>query len=189
MAASAANSLEISNPHSTDEEAVIVLESSDILDDLMKCSKSLISRWMDDPSFSAEIPLKYERIGIFCNYCGHIGHEGGRWENTMKENINPNSVPVDNIKKNQQDRPLPNTTEVVDGVRNEFVFGASKDISSSNKRVPLKQQARRKFLSVTGVKRGPQIVKSDQHSKKRCFEVTTAEEGEGATPQWALSDQ
>ncbi|MED6209602.1 hypothetical protein PIB30_056350 [Stylosanthes scabra] len=83
-----------------------------------------------------EIALKYERIGSFCHYCGHIGHEirncsiqiedsikdevkeekwgewlcseqGSKRENFMKENSNPNLTSSDPSQQPNGRKPIP----------------------------------------------------------------------------------
>ncbi|MED6109683.1 hypothetical protein PIB30_035951 [Stylosanthes scabra] len=73
----------------------------------------------------------------------------------------------------------------------QFLFQASGSNShSSSKKISLKQRARKKFISITGVKRTTQENKAKQDQKRRCSNnATITEEGEGATPKWAPSAQ
>ncbi|MED6207313.1 hypothetical protein PIB30_034635 [Stylosanthes scabra] len=276
MAASAASSsaINISNPQ--DDEAIIVLEASDISAGFDRCSKSLVcgketsivkvkvlldvtkplrrSLKISGPNQKVfEIGIRYERIGIFCNYCGHVGHEirncstqiddslkgeGGRRVTTLKENIQAITNQVESSIKSKSDKPVPvNLIKSLAGLsvaskteksneddsealskanppqpsmmivsetplqpvrpainhenQNEFVFTTNViNSENSSQRVSLKQQARKKFIKVSGTKRSSTDNKNTQACKKLCStEVSTAEEGEGATPQWAPNPQ
>ncbi|MED6165438.1 hypothetical protein PIB30_099523 [Stylosanthes scabra] len=72
-----------------------------------------------------------------------------------------------------------------------FVFHAG-DIGSqiSSPRLSLKQQARKKFIKVSGVKRSALTSKEEKIQKKQCSgEGHATEEGEGATLKWAPNAQ
>ncbi|MED6189295.1 hypothetical protein PIB30_094577 [Stylosanthes scabra] len=73
----------------------------------------------------------------------------------------------------------------------EFVFASRKDSSQISSPQPsLKQQARKEFKRIVGVKRNSIEIKDGQCYKKQCSEDNfTTVEGEGATPQWAPNDQ
>ncbi|MED6192730.1 hypothetical protein PIB30_012900 [Stylosanthes scabra] len=168
---------------------------------------------------------------------------GGRRENLMKENHNPNSVPTDSSQHTIGRKPIPinllkdlvglsvqpkaNTireekevtsehipnTAILDKPQvltlavkdsailgenivhepenSQFLFQGTKSCSHSSSRKPsLKQRARNKFQKVIGVKHNVQDNKEAQIQKHRCSEnATTAEEGEGATLEWAPNAQ
>ncbi|MED6107979.1 hypothetical protein PIB30_019206 [Stylosanthes scabra] len=216
-----------------------------------------------------DVTLKYEKIGSFCHYCGHLGHEtrncnlqledsvkgeiqeekwgdllrseqGGRRESMLKENQNPNLPKKDQSQQNLPRKPIP--VNLIQSLANLSVQSQQKDTigeenevtsricqSSHNlnchtardsvamndkprevlqkrietdppsalaalegnaqhtpKKGNLKQQARRKFISISGAKRRTQGDNTDSASKKLCIEDTiSVEEGEGATSKWA----
>ncbi|MED6209251.1 hypothetical protein PIB30_052943 [Stylosanthes scabra] len=265
MAASAAQSVRIDNSSSVDEEAIIVLETSDIRGGLERRSKSLMGRLMADRSFSVgtiEVALhsiwrqpngfkvidhggnkfqsffeeeKYliriergsrkgrqycEGIGLDVRNCsmqiddslkGELQDEkwgewlrsdqGGRREIAWKENINPNVHHQESSIQNNHGKPIPvnlikslanlsmqshNTLQdrgeeevtskavvttkdnamdhgsaqqpipamLKDGIQENFVFASKENSLTNTKRITLKQQARRRYVHVAGVKRG-----------------------------------
>ncbi|MED6216321.1 hypothetical protein PIB30_006606 [Stylosanthes scabra] len=72
----------------------------------------------------------------------------------------------------------------------QFIFSSSEGSSQNpRKKLSVKQQARRRIINISGTKRHSQISKEENSQKRRCSdEHVPAEEGEGATPQWAPND-
>ncbi|MED6116096.1 hypothetical protein PIB30_096901 [Stylosanthes scabra] len=82
--------------------------------------------------------------------------------------------------------------KVGQGLNNsQFTFHATESCSqSSTKKMSLKQRARKKFISITGVKRNALETREVKDQKRRCSDIATnTEEGEGATRGWAPNAQ
>ncbi|MED6113489.1 hypothetical protein PIB30_071293 [Stylosanthes scabra] len=106
------------------------------LDITKPLKRSLKISGPNQKTFIIIINLKYERIGIFCNYCGHIGHEsrncssqiedslkgvtqeekwgdwlksdqGGRRISIYKENMNHNFHHDKDNNSSKQNKPIP----------------------------------------------------------------------------------
>ncbi|MED6121548.1 hypothetical protein PIB30_031309 [Stylosanthes scabra] len=110
--------------------------------------------------------------------------QGGRRVSVAKENLPPNNLQRESSTQNNQCKPIPNTLQP------NLVFAASTANSpNAPKKLSLKKQARRRLVPVTGIKRGMVEDMLELNHKKHCSdENVTAEEGEGATPQWAPKD-
>ncbi|MED6221880.1 hypothetical protein PIB30_059055 [Stylosanthes scabra] len=134
-------------------------------------------------------PIPVNLIKNMANLSVHSQASINREEGEVMSISKPTFLPTshnaaDSVLKIKYNFMLRDATEK-EMTGDSFVFHVEDNVSQiSTKKESLKQQARRKFIKVLGAKRCAQGGKEDQVQKKRCSEGnTTAEEGEGATPQ------
>ncbi|MDV3200530.1 MAG: hypothetical protein Q8875_02730 [Pigeon pea little leaf phytoplasma] len=135
-----------------------------------------------------ELSAKYERIGNFCNYCGHIGHEqrtcstlledsvagrvqeekwgtwlkadqgGKRWSDDNKENTNPSQPRITSTLKQNQQRPTP--VSLLKSLANLSV--KDKDNNQNSSENSSTGESKRELLGVTNPKKSTAIVDDQQ---------------------------
>ncbi|MED6140096.1 hypothetical protein PIB30_089879 [Stylosanthes scabra] len=202
MAPDAVHPLENSHENVSDEDWVISFDDEDVREGMREEDFAQVPVWIQlwglpvhckTRSLGWKIgraleKIKYERIGNFCHYCGHINHEirscGIHLEDSVKGNVQEESwglwIRAEQfgwLVSSEKENLNPNRPSTAEKEADKFLADQAAKVvdnedvtDSGRKRQNIKSLARKgsSFTAISGVKRGQDEPDNSISSKKYC---------------------